>query len=314
MIFRPLENPLRIKITGKCNRNCFFCHREGGMDIDDIIIDCKWKSSIEEIGAVFGIHSVAITGGEPFCHEDIIPVLDGLSLCKGIDRLSLTTNGTIEKDYHFWCEAKSYGLYKVNISMPDLLTSVNSLGEIDLVKSPFSVQMRMIDNLNEAGIRVKINCAVFHDYFYTTAVLKSLLSLDNVDIVLLPNISDQKTFDYSWQVIEKILREFRFTRLGIRRRFHTSDTLLKYENEIGQKLDIKTTKFDDFCFEGLCTNCQIKNQCQEGFYGIRMEQKNGEPYVRLCLHRSDNEVLMPVDMFMKNDIRFKLEALWKQKG
>lgn len=310
MIFDQLENPLRIKITGKCNRNCFFCHREGGMDIDDIDINGKWKTSIEGISTAFGIRTVAITGGEPFCHRDFLSLLNGISQCQGIDRISITTNGTIEKEELFWAKAKNYGLYKVNISMPEILTSIDSEGGVDLTNSPFSVQLRTINKLYEAGIRVKLNCAIFNDYFYSASILKSLLNLEHVDIVLLPNISNQKTFDYSWKIIERLLCEFHFKEIGVRRRYHTSDTLLKYENRQGQKVDVKTTKYDNFFFEQLCFNCPIKDQCQEGFYGIRMEQRGGEPYVRLCLHRSDKGVMMPIEAFMNSKIRTALEGLW----
>ena len=165
MNFNQLENPLRIKITGNCNRNCFFCHREGGMDIDDIEINGKWKTSIEEISTAFGIKTVAITGGEPFCHRNLLSLLNGISQCQGIDKISMTTNGTIEKEELFWVKAKNYGLYKVNISMPDILTSIHPKGQIDLENSPFCVQLRTINKLFETGIRVKLNCAIFHDYF-----------------------------------------------------------------------------------------------------------------------------------------------------
>ena len=149
---------------------------------------------------------------------------------------------------------------------------------------------------------------------YSASILKSLLNLEHVDIVLLPNISNQKTFDYSQRIIERLLHEFQFEEIGIRRRYHTSDTLLKYENKQGQRIDVKTTKHDNFFFEQLCNNCPIKDQCQERFYGIRMEQRRGEPYVRLCLHRSDEDVLMPIEDFMNSKIRASLEELWAITG
>lgn len=157
---------------------------------------------------------------------------------------------------------------------------------------------------------MKLNCAIFHDYLYSASVLRSLLNLEHVDIVLLPNINSQKTFDYSWQIIERLFCEFRFKKIGVRRRYHTSDTLLKYENEQGQRVDVKTTKYDNFFFEQLCKDCPMKDQCQERFYEIRMEQRRGEPYVRLYLHRSDEDVLMPIERFMNSEIRAWLEEMW----
>lgn len=310
MIFEKLENPLRIKITGKCNRNCFFCHREGGMCIEDVMINQKWKNAIEKISSVFHINSVAITGGEPFCHPALSSVLRDISTCKGIKKISLTTNGTIQKDSEFWDEVFSSGLYKVNVSMPDMLTIIDGYGGIDLDNSPFSAQLSLIRFLIANGIRVKINCAVFHDYHYTAAVLKSLLNIPGIDIVLLPNITNQNTFEYSWNVIEEIIANFSFQKIGVRRRFHTSDTIIKYENCFGQKIDIKTTKYDSFIFTALCEKCPIINDCQEGFYGLRMEQIDDTPMIRLCIHRSDSGVLMPVSEFLSSDIRPALEKLW----
>lgn len=316
-IIRPLDNPIRIKITGKCNRCCFFCHKEGNMDIDTVFFSDALKQSVERLSRDFNMHSVAITGGEPLLHPDLEELTKQLMSCNGIDRFSLTTNGTIQKSVSFWKQMKTNGLYKVNISMPDILEFVSHdiLSETDVTKnSVIKNQLDTISVFNKLGIIVKINIAVINDIYYTKSILNYLYSQKNLrfDIVLLPNLSSRKTYVYSEKIISQILDSLHYRYIESRRRRNTSDTIKVYKNLSSHLLYVKGTMLssEPYYLNSLCNKCNIKENCQEGFYGLRLEQINNQLYVRLCIHKQDNGAVLPADVFFKSPMHDELMNLW----
>lgn len=317
-ILRELENPIRLKITGRCNRRCFFCHKEGGMNIDDIIFSYKIVESIERLSEELNMHSIAVTGGEPLLYEKFDLLIEKLMGCKGINKFSITTNGTVFKSKNFWERLKKCGLYKVNISMPDILNDqrkkVQERPLNNKKTSIFENQLKTIKILNELEIEVKINVTVINDVLYTTSVLKNLLSEKDIkfDIVLLPNITNNQTYEYSQKIIFELCKIMQLKMTGIRKRRGTSDVIFIYENTIKQKIYIKTTRFEGKAFhlESICTGCNKKESCQEGFYGIRLEQIQGELYIRLCLYKSTPDVLLLIDDFWMSDAYNELRKLW----
>jgi cyclic pyranopterin phosphate synthase len=121
---RPVLN-LRISITQRCNLHCPYCHREGQ----------EWKtgSSVVEMTASEIIHivrlaveleidNIKITGGEPLMRPDILSIVEGIADTKGLQDLSMTTNGTFLATMAK--ELKARGLKRINISLPSLKKSV----------------------------------------------------------------------------------------------------------------------------------------------------------------------------------------------
>lgn len=313
-----LENPIRIKITGKCNRKCFFCHQEGGMDIDTIVFSENLKKIIETLSSEFGMCSAAFTGGEPLLYRDMKTLSSSIMKCKGMKKLSLTTNGTIYKDKAYWELLKKNGLYKVNISMPDILTG-NVLRFDPIMRNIssdniFLNQRMIIQILNSLGIEVKINVAVVNDELYTMSVLNQLLNLQDLsfEIVLLPNITSEETFLYSQMVIKNIISLMKLKLIATRTRCYTSNSIFLYQNEDGKKISIKTTKLINTSnrLQTMCEKCSIKDECQEGFYGLRLEQIKGEYFIRLCIHKNSDETLMLFDKFLKSPMFEELKEKW----
>lgn len=316
-----LENPIRIKVTGKCNRKCFFCHKEGGMEIDSLVYTDELKRLLEILSDRLGIHAIAITGGEPLLYNNLEELMKKLIKCRGIDKFSITTNGTIIKEKNFWKELKRIGLYKVNISMPDILniSDENQIltHENKMQNTVFARQLQTIEILNELGITVKINVAIINDLLYTTSVLENLLSIKSLkfDIVLLPNISSNQTFLYSQNIIQELCSKMDFRLVGIRTRENTSDSIMVYQNNVGQKIFIKTTKLSGvpYMLHSMCSNCEIKEKCQEGFYGLRLEQVDGKYFIRLCIHKSSESVLYSIDDFISSNVFQELEENWRME-
>lgn len=117
-----IDNPLRIKVTGKCNRDCSFCHHEGGDNhIEEIIPDQELGDNIRILCQQLHIDSIALTGGEPLKHPDLVGLTSFLNTVAGINKIYMTSNGTIRKDALFWQKMQERGLEKVNISVPDVM-------------------------------------------------------------------------------------------------------------------------------------------------------------------------------------------------
>jgi len=79
------------------------------------ILSYEEISTVVQIAAELGINKVRLTGGEPLVRAELPELVRMLSEVKGIDDISLTTNGTLLKKYAL--ELKQAGLKRVNISL-----------------------------------------------------------------------------------------------------------------------------------------------------------------------------------------------------
>src|ERR1700733_4331523 len=90
-------NYLRLAVTDRCNLRCFYCMPEEGLNW----LSRKELMTYEEMLQIcslmvkMGIEKIRITGGEPFVRKDIMQFLTGLSKLKGLNELTITTNGVL---------------------------------------------------------------------------------------------------------------------------------------------------------------------------------------------------------------------------
>ena len=88
---------MRISVTDRCNLRCRYCMPPEGipwMDMQDILT----YEEIEHLCRIFagmGIRKLKITGGEPFVRRGICDLIERLKQIPGIDKVTLTTNGTL---------------------------------------------------------------------------------------------------------------------------------------------------------------------------------------------------------------------------
>ena len=300
-----IDNTLRIKITNKCNRNCVFCHQEGDMENTEPVTPTdELYKAINKLCRDFKIGTIALTGGEPLLYPDIINLISKMN----IKKFTLTTNGTIKKEYNFWKTLYKNGLSKVNISISDIIDGKN---KFSILKN----QIETIKFLNLLKIKVNINIVVFNDLMYTLFVIKTLQEIKEIeknlmfDIVILPNLND---YDYSIKIIEKMIEKLSLIPQSIKARKGTSNYIKKYAFPNGNYIYIKSTKMDGkpILLEQMCNNCQIKDNCQEGFYGLRLETRNGTIYIRLCIHKNTKDVLIPYEDFINSSLYQILIENW----
>ncbi len=151
-------NYLRVSVTDRCNLRCIYCMSSEGIPL----IPHSDLLSYEEICAVvraaagLGIMKVRLTGGEPLVRSELPGLIRMLTQIKGIDEISLTTNGALLKKYAL--ELKQAGLKRVNVSLDTLRANrfqyIARLGRLSDVLD--GIEAAMVADLQP----VKINMVV----------------------------------------------------------------------------------------------------------------------------------------------------------
>jgi len=151
-------NYLRISVTDRCNLRCIYCMPPEGVPqiSHSEILSYEEIRTVVQAAAELGIKKIRLTGGEPLVRADLPKLVHMLSQIKGIEELSLTTNGTFLKKYAL--ELKQSGLSRVNVSLdtlkPDKFRYITRLGEL-------KTALEGIEAAKEAGFEpVKINTVI----------------------------------------------------------------------------------------------------------------------------------------------------------
>jgi GTP 3',8-cyclase len=156
--FKRNINYLRISVTDRCNLRCTYCMPENGIVLlghKDILTFDEMTEFIEAAVSL-GVTKVRITGGEPLVRKGITELVRMISAIKGIEDLSMTTNGVLLNQ--FAGDLRAVGLHRVNVSLdtvdPEKFSSITRGGNIDDV-------FKGIAAATSAGLLpVKINCVI----------------------------------------------------------------------------------------------------------------------------------------------------------
>jgi cyclic pyranopterin phosphate synthase len=116
---RPI-NYLRVSVTDRCNLRCIYCLPFEGIDLlhRNDVLTYEEITTVAKLAAELGINKIRLTGGEPLVRARLNQLVAMLARIKGIDDISLTTNGILLNDYA--AELKLAGLKRVNISLDSL--------------------------------------------------------------------------------------------------------------------------------------------------------------------------------------------------
>jgi len=148
---------LRISVTDRCNLRCVYCMPPQGVPWipHSEILSYEEIASIVSIATELGFTKIRLTGGEPLVREGLPNFVRMLLQIKGIEEISLTTNGTLLKKYAL--ELKQSGLRRVNISLDTLKVEryryITRLGNLKDV-------LEGIEAAQDAGLYPKINIVV----------------------------------------------------------------------------------------------------------------------------------------------------------
>ncbi|MEO5773439.1 MAG: GTP 3',8-cyclase MoaA [Sphingomicrobium sp.] len=145
----------RISVTDRCNLRCGYCMAE-----KMVFLPRKDLLSLEEIVQLSdiliarGVKRIRLTGGEPLVRKGIETLVEALGsrVGRGLDELTMTTNGTLLPA--FATTLKAAGIRRINVSLdsrdPALFRHITRLGEVREV-------LAGIDAAVAAGLKIKIN-------------------------------------------------------------------------------------------------------------------------------------------------------------
>lgn len=146
---------LRVSVTDRCDFRCTYCMSEN-MEF----LPKKNVLSLEELDRLcntfieLGVKKLRITGGEPLVRKNIMQLFNSLGskLGKGLDELTLTTNGS-QLDRYANDLFKS-GVRRINISLDSLdenkFRKITRIGNLNKV-------IKGIEAAKKAGLKIKIN-------------------------------------------------------------------------------------------------------------------------------------------------------------
>jgi len=116
---RPI-NYLRISVTDRCNLRCIYCKPAKRINVlpRRELLTYEEIATVVRVAADMGITRIRLTGGEPLVRTRLPELVAKLAAIQSITDISLTTNGSLLKEYAV--ELKQAGLNRVNISLDSL--------------------------------------------------------------------------------------------------------------------------------------------------------------------------------------------------
>jgi len=113
-------NYLRISITDWCNLRCIYCQPPDQITKlgHDDILRYEEILRIARVAVAMGITKIRVTGGEPLIRKGVTGFLKELAALKGLQDLSLTTNGVPLANN--LAALRDAGVHRINVSLDTL--------------------------------------------------------------------------------------------------------------------------------------------------------------------------------------------------
>ena len=152
---------LRLSVTDRCNFRCIYCMSENMTFLSRREnLSIKELYGISKVFVELGITKIRLTGGEPLVRSGILSLISSLSQLRGLEELTLTTNGALLKKLAK--PLKDAGITRINISLDTLqrpkFRKLSRTGELDQVLDGIeAVQLANFKN-------TKINAVILAGY------------------------------------------------------------------------------------------------------------------------------------------------------
>jgi len=167
---------LRLAVTDRCNLRCFYCMPEEGIHFlkKEDLLSYEELLRLMQLFSKEGISKVRITGGEPFLRKDLVTFLSSLSQINGIQKIAVTTNGTIT--LRFLDELLKLGIRSFNLSIDSIDKGrFSSITRRDSYDEVWSCYEQMSSN---PEIDLKLNCVVMANQNIADIIPMVLLARD----------------------------------------------------------------------------------------------------------------------------------------
>lgn len=311
----PLQT-VRIKVTDRCHWNCYWCHNEGsGVRDPKVICDMIWddelRYTLARLKEELGFDELHLTGGEPTAHPSLPSLIREMHACGYI--IKMTSIGCSERRLR---ELVNSGLMGINVSLhavqPHLLHSTQLDRTLGWIEQQLQQQITTVLLAKAFGLQVKLNTVIagFHDINRVQSVFH-WAHQHNLPLRLMnevrsgPNaISAALSFARSVGAIEIERKHI----------YGSSSYSITFQMNDGYEFAVKLIG-DTYLEKSMCGKCRVRQQgnCQEKFYGVRLERKLHDNhcrlFVRLCIHRTDVDTYLPVDKFFDSDQFHELRAM-----
>jgi cyclic pyranopterin phosphate synthase len=146
---------LRISVTDRCDLRCRYCMAEQMTFLPrSALLQLEEIAIIAERFIARGVTKIRLSGGEPLIRRDVGELVDrlGAEVGRGLDELTMTTNGTRLADHA--ARLVAAGIRRVNVSLdsidPATFRFITRHGDVERV-------IAGIRAARDAGLRVKIN-------------------------------------------------------------------------------------------------------------------------------------------------------------
>lgn len=313
------DTSIRIKVNNNCQWACTFCHNEGtevplrqgkrvSVFLDQptlalpMVGDMPYTQTLMKKISLLretGTDEVHLTGGEPTLHPNL-PIIVA-RLTANDFTVKMTTNGQAKPEMtHQLAEAGIKGITFSIISFdPEEFLKTQHIQSVPWANAMIRREKQNILLAKELGIDVKINTVVLgkSDYPRVDSV-REFAQTYGIRLVLLNSLGDgeeaqEAVFGYA-DMNGRYLGATEFTNNGKGSRH--------YILRDGTCMDAKYLR--PYHPEVVCGSCEHngKDSCVEKFYGVRMEFRDGEPYIRLCIQQTNEKTVMPLITFLGKDI------------
>ncbi len=151
---------LRVSVTDRCNLRCVYCMPAEGVPLlpREEVLSFEQIASVASAAARLGFRKLRLTGGEPLVRSGLPELVGILARVQGIERLAMTTNGTLLAPVA--AELAARGLDSVNVSLDTLdaarYAAVTRGGRL-------ADALEGIDSARHAGMPVKLNVVALED-------------------------------------------------------------------------------------------------------------------------------------------------------
>jgi GTP 3',8-cyclase len=201
-------NYLRVSITDRCNLHCNYCRPKEGISLigHDDILRYEEIIRIVSIAVKTGLIKVRVTGGEPLVRRGFIDFLAELKKIRGLQDISLTTNGILLEEFAERIYAT--GIHRINISLDSLDSA--KYGHITNGGNLNSV-LRGITKAEEIGFYpIKINTVAIKNFNEDEVLAFTELAKDKPFqvrfIELMPVSSAQNDYGDNFLPTEKLMQ------------------------------------------------------------------------------------------------------------
>lgn len=213
-------------------------------------------------------------------------------------RIKLTSNGQFRP--RLLRELASSGLYGVNFSIhtldPKRLAEIQEPPEsVEWGENAIEAQMRNLRAAQTLGLVTKVNAVVQETVEDAIEVIR-FCQQEGIDLRLL---NDLGLGAVSIETLIELLQELGAEVETVAIVDGVSSYSCGVVTRSGFRFSVKTIRHASL--GTMCSTCDRREDCQEWFYGIRVEQMGTEVMVRLCLHRDDPPFVQSAEDFLESE-------------